>query len=599
SENIDETETLTIYVAGEDGTLYPPVADADGSRLLGFIFSATATYDVDFDGSNSYDTNPDGSGYIVSYDWDFGDGSTDTGVAPTHTFTGTGPFTITLTVTDNDGLTDTDTITVKRFYLGFPGFDFDPSADCGGPYSATLGDSIAFDGTGSEFGGGAVTFAWDFENDGTIDSTEEDPTYTYTAEGTYDVTLTVTDDEGDIDTCTTTATITALIINAAPDVDCSVLPTTGTVDEEITLTVDATDSDGTIAQYDWDFGDGTTDSTTTDSTIYTYTRADTYTVTVQVTDDAGETAQCTQDITISEEITENEAPIADCSLIPTSAEVLEDITFDGSGSSDSDGTIANYEWDFGYLDPSGNSMGVSGFTLSTTQFGYAEAGTYTVTLTVTDDDGATGSCTEDITISEATDLPAIAVASASPTSGEPTLWVEFSSAGSSGNEPLSYYWTFSDGGSSTAANLGHYYHSEGTYTATLTVTDADGDTDSDTVTITVADELENIASRHYYVDGIALSNDGRVQAGDDIELWVGAENIAGIDKSAVTFNAIIQELGIYETSGEFDLDAGESEVQVLSISIPADTEPGTYYVRVTISDDDVRRVIYRDIIVTE
>ncbi len=689
TRNAPERENLVIYVAGEDIETeeYPPVADA--GDFLGLPYFSN-DYDVTFDGSDSYDTNPDGSGYIVSYEWDFGDGNTGTGVNPTHTYSASGFYTATLTVTDNDGLTDDDTtgvwITVLEIdfpEIPEPSFDLDPNADCSGPYSATLGDSITFDGTGSEFDGGTVTFAWDFGDGST--STEEDPSYTYSAEGTYTVTLTVTDDEGDTDTCTTTATITALTVNEAPEVDCSVLPTSGTVNEELTFTVDATDSDGTIAQYGWDFGDGTTDSTTTDSTLYTYTRADTYTVTVQVTDDAGETAQCTQDITISEETAENEEPLADCSLIQTSAEVLEDITFDGTGSSDSDGTIANYEWDFGYLDPSGNSMGVSGPTLSTTHFGYGDAETYTVTFTVTDDDGATGSCTEDITISEAAepavmtveivadptsgtaplpvsfsatvsdgvepytyswdfgdgststdtapvytytldgtytvtltvtdadgqiatdtetitvaaDLPAIAVASASPTSGEPTLWVQFSSGGSSGNEPLTYYWTFGDGERSTLANPGHYYDEEGTYTATLTVTDADGDSDSDSVTITVADDLENIASSHYYVDGIALSNDGRVQAGDDLELWVGAENIAGIDKSAVAFNAIIQELGIYETSGEFDLDAGEAEVKVLIITIPEDTEPGTYYVRVTISDDDVRRVIYRDIIVTE
>ncbi len=680
--NNDETETLTIYVAGVDGTLYPPVAVADGSSLIGFIFSSTATYDVDFDGSGSYDTNPDGSGSIVSYEWDFGDGTTDTGATPTHTFTGTGPFTVTLTVTDNDGLTDTDTLTVRRFNLAFPGFDFNPSADCGGAYSADLGESITFDGTGSEFGGGVVTFAWDFGDGST--STEEDPTYTYSAEGVYTVTLIVTDDEGDTDTCTTTATITALSVNAAPTLDCSTLPTTGDVDEILTLQVVATDSDGTVVLYDWGFGDGSGDTTTIDSTQKAYSAAGTYTIQVEVTDDDGEAANCSQDITITDSTTTNVAPIADCSLIPTSAEIMENIPFDGSGSSDSDGTIIDYTWDFGITDSSGNPVTVSGPTLSTTNFGYTDAGTYTVTLTVTDDASATDSCTADITISEATvpavmtveivadptsgiaplpvsfsaiitngvppfvsyawdfgdgststdtapvytytvagtytvtlvvtditgatatdtevivvdaDLPAIAVASADPTSGEPTLFVQFSSEGSSGNEPLSYYWTFSEGGSSTRANPGHYYHTEGTYTATLTVTDADGDTDSDTVTITVGDELENIANRHYYVDGIAMSNDGRVQAGDDLELWVGAENIAGIDKSAVTFNAIIQELGIYETSGEFDLDAGESEVKVLSISIPADTEPGTYYVRITISDDDVRRIIYRDIIV--
>lgn len=669
SENNDETQTLTIYVAGEDDTAYPPVADADGSQLFGFTLSATPTYTVTFDGSASYDTNPDGSGYITDYDWDFGDGSTATGVAPAHPFTGTGPFTVTLTVTDNDGLTDTDTLTVRRFYLGLPSFDLDPTADCGGPYSATLGESITFDGTGSEFGGGTVTYAWDFGDGST--STLEDPTYTYSAEDVYTVTLIVTDDEGDTDTCTTTATITS-VATTAPSIDCSVLPTTGMVNEELTLTVAATDSDGTVVQYDWDFDDGTVDSTTTDSTTHRYAIAGTYSIVVQATDDDGATANCTQDITIEPE---NEMPLVDCSLFPTSAAVDEETTFQAVAT-DSDGTIVQYDWDFGdgttqstvtdtttYTYSSGtptplvasvqvtDDAGATAFCMQSIMLTEEEAiltveivadptsgtapldvafsailtneeepliylwdfgdgstsidaapvytytvdGTYTVTLTVIDASMQTATDTEIITV--AADLPAIAVASANPTSGEPTLRVRFSSAGSSGNEPLSYYWTFSEGGSSTRANPGHYYYTEGTYTATLTVTDADGDTDSATVTITVSDDLENIANRHYYVDGIAMSNDGKVHAGDDLELWVGAENIADIDKSAVTFNAVIQELGIYETSGEFDLDAGEAEVKVLTLSIPADTEPGTYYVRITISDDDVRRIIYRDIIV--
>ncbi|MBI5391840.1 PKD domain-containing protein [Candidatus Woesearchaeota archaeon] len=578
--------------------LYAPVADAGG--FLGMYWSYD-DYIVSFDGSGSYDTDPDGSGYIVSYEWDFtGDGITDaTGVNPTFTFPGNGDYTATLTVTDNDGLTDTDSATVHIFVYTLPDFDFQPTADCGGPYAGSVDESIAFDGSGSFINMLPVTYAWDFGDGST--STEEDPTHMYSAEGTYAVTLTVTDTDGDTDSCSTTATIT-VPANSAPRVDCSTIPTTGTTDEAVALQVSATDSDGTVTEYDWDFGDGNIGSTPTDSTSHTYTTAGDYLTTVVVTDDAGATGSCSQNIIITDAPLPNNAPTADCSLIPSTADVLENVHFDGSGSTDSDGTLVNYDWDFGYLDPSGNSMGVSGPTLSETDFGYAEAGVYAVTLTVTDDAGATGSCTASVDVTEVTpveeDLPATAVASVTPNSGEPTLWVRFSSAGSSGNEPLSYFWTFSEGGSSTLANPGHYYNKEGTYSATLTVTDADGDTDSDIVIVTVTNKLANIGENHYYIDGIALSNDGRVNAGDDLELWVSAENIAGIDKNAVSFNAIIQELSVYETSGEFDLEAEDKETKVLSIHIPANTTPGIYYIRVTVSDDDVHRVIYRDIIVS-
>ncbi len=531
---------------------------------------------------------------------------------------------LTTTVTDaqcgsTDDDTETEDFTVEEDeeeVIDWPDdyWDFDPniiscSAD---PMSAEVGEEIQFDVTTLTSWLIDESYAWDFGDGNSAD--EAEPTYSYDTAGTYTAIVTVTDEDGEYDTCSVDVEIVEIteLENVAPTLDCSALPTEGTVDEELTLVVTATDSDGTITDYDWDFGDGNVDSTTDDETTHTYTSAETYTLYVEVTDEDGDTASCSADIEISEEddSTDNEAPTASCGG-PYEGVIGETITFDGSESEDSDGYLVAAAWNFGdgsfYNFLSSDELTDEELQ---TEHSYDEAGEYTVTLFVTDDDGDYGICETTATITEevdtddddgdddSEDTEVVAVISAEPTSGEPRLWVQFSSEDSSG-DGLSYYWTFGDGEHSTRPNPGHYYDKEGTYTATLTVTDADGNSDTDSVTITVGDELENIASRHYYVDGIAMSNDGIVEAGNTLELYMTTENIADMDKDTVAFNAIIQELGIYETTVEMNMNAGEKEAVVLYIDIPAYTEPGSYYVRITISDDYVKRVIYRDIIVTD
>jgi glucose/arabinose dehydrogenase/chitodextrinase len=83
--------------------------------------------------------------------------------------------------------------------------------------------------------------------------------------------------------------------------------------------------------------------------------------------------------------------------------------------------------------------------------------------------------------------PPVAAAAANPTSGPAPLAVSFSSAGSSDPEgqPLSYAWTFGDGGTSTAANPSHTYPQAGSYTARMTVSDGTNSTLSSPITISV------------------------------------------------------------------------------------------------------------------
>ena len=167
----------------------PPIADAGGPYQAGVGAS------VQFDGSASHDAD----GTITVYEWDFGDGSTGTGKTPTHTFTAEATFNVTLTVTDNGGETDVDTTTAATTPP--------PVAVSGGPYSGEPGIGMAFDGSGSyDTDATIVAYEWDFGDGST--GTGETPTHIYTAEGTYDVALTVTNNKGARHTDPTTAAIT-------------------------------------------------------------------------------------------------------------------------------------------------------------------------------------------------------------------------------------------------------------------------------------------------------------------------------------------------------------------------------------------------------
>ena len=167
-------------------------------------------------------------------------------------------------------------------------------------------------------------------------------------------------------------------------------PTTGT--DGIAVMFDgsgSTDPDGTIASYDWDFGDNTTGAGAT--VTHTYT-AGTYTVMLKVTDNAGATNTATSNIVITA-ANAPQPPVASAGG-PYSGTEGTAVQFDGSGSMDPDGTISSYSWDFG--DSSAAGTGVM------PTHTYSAAGNYTVTLTVTDNSGMTGSSTAMANITAAT-----------------------------------------------------------------------------------------------------------------------------------------------------------------------------------------------------
>jgi PKD repeat protein/glucose/arabinose dehydrogenase len=228
--------------------------------------------------------------------------------------------------------------------------------------------------------GNIVSFEWDFM-DGTT-STDANPEHTFTEVGVYDVTLTVTDNQGFTNTAIVTVTVAEP--NTVPTAVITADPLTGTAPLEVSFTGDQSTDDGTIVSYEWDFKDGTT-ATETNPT-HTFTTAGTYDVTLTVTDDQGLTNVASVTIEVTEPINTNEAPVAIIQATPVTGTAPLGVAFTGSVSTDDAGVVL-YSWDFG--DGTGSSEADPSYV-------YENAGSYQVTLTVEDAEGL--SDTESITI---------------------------------------------------------------------------------------------------------------------------------------------------------------------------------------------------------
>ncbi|MEJ2455566.1 MAG: PKD domain-containing protein [Candidatus Thiodiazotropha sp.] len=362
-----------------------PTAEANGP------YTALTGVAIAFSSSGSSDSD----GSIRSFLWDFGDGSNSSSDNPIHSYASAGNYSATLTVTDNDGATDSDAATVT---ITQPA-NQPPVAEANGPYVALTGEAIAFSSAGSSDSDGTIaSYYWDF-GDGSS-STSANPAHSYASAGSYTATLTVTDDDGAMGSDTATVTINSQPAGNQPPVADANGPYSGTAGVAISFSSGgSSDSDGSIVGFSWSFGDGTGSSQA--NPTHTYSAAGSYSVSLTVTDNGGATGS---DITsASVAAAPNQAPTADANGT-YSGTTGNPISFFSTGSSDSDGTITSYLWDFGDGATS---------TSANPSHSYAAAGSFSVTLTVTDNDGATGN---DTTTASVTDTPAVPNTSINSTS---------------------------------------------------------------------------------------------------------------------------------------------------------------------------------------
>jgi PKD repeat protein len=178
-----------------------------------------------------------------------------------------------------------------------------------------------------------------------------------------------------------------LVMQTYPVASFTASPTTVYLGEVITF--DATDSfdpDGYITSYFWDFGDGT-NATDVILVSHNYTDNGDYVVTLTVTDNDNKTDSVIHTVTVL-----NMLPTPSFTASPLTVNTNETVYFNASGSYDPDGTIDIYFWDFG---DGTNATGVISVTHA-----YVDPGTYTVMLTVTDNDNKTASATAIVEVQE-------------------------------------------------------------------------------------------------------------------------------------------------------------------------------------------------------
>lgn len=514
------------------------------------------------------DTSSDVEGPLVAWNWNFGDNQTANVQNPEHIYSAPGTYLVVLTVTDSGGLQ----VSVSIQITVEPPGNNSPIAN----FSFSQQNRklvIDFTDTSSDTDGAITTWNWNFGDNST--DTVQNPSHTYLADGTYQVTLTVTDNGGKSNSITKNAVVNPLV-NQSPVI--SNITGTQTSFKPLVgkFTETSSDPDGFITKWDWNFGDGHT-FTTTDATFKnptnTYLFPGAYTVSLTVTDDGLPDGTNKKTATSSiqfvvEPPPANQPPIALFTLNANNVFAPATIIFTDS-STDADGQIVSWLWEF----ETGNTLFYNRQTYQkTVSHTFARSGTYPVRLTVSDDGNLTNTYILDVIVRN--NAP-VAIISAFPNPVLSKTQVNFfgnTSYDSDGNI-TKYAWNFGDGIIISQGKIteSHIYSKPGTYQASLTVTDNIGDSSTANLLINVSNR--NPVARITYTTLTvkapgSLTLNGDTSTDDDGTIASFSWSISGV-AVASTPNATINFTteGIYVVSLTITDDFGATNTTSVIINV--------------------------------
>lgn len=381
-------------------------------------------------------------GGTFQYAWDFGDNTTDTLMHPQHNYTAAGTYNVNLSIITPYGCSATVTRSVTVYPL--PVADFTAGNVC-------LNFPVQIIDNSNIPSGNLSGWSWTLGNG--ANSTSQNPTVFYPNAGFYTITLEVTSNYG----CKNSV-IDSVEVYAAPSPQ--PLAGTGCIGDNIPFADTSSGANNTIVTWDWTFGNGSTGTLANESS--TYTAAGTYVATLTTTNANGCRASANTNVII------NPLPIAGFNA--STACLNSPVVFTSTSTVPAGGSITGYNWNFG--DGTGTSVSQN------PSYIYTQAGTYTVTLIVTSDDGCNDTITSQVIVNP---LPVANFSEMSvPGCGPIVVPFTDSSFVSSGNV-VAWDWDFGDGGSSNLQNPIHTYSSSGNFNVTLTVLSDSGCTNTITI----------------------------------------------------------------------------------------------------------------------
>ncbi len=487
------TYTATFTVTDVDGdtdsasvsvtVTEPNIPDPLAATAVAAPHEGLAPLQVNFQGTAIGGTPP------YTYAWDFDDGGTASTAAASHTYAVADTYSALLTVTDSASDTDTYEIVIK-----VADRDNVVASATATPTSGAAPLLVSF--TCSASGGAPpYAYAWDFGDGGS--STNKNPSHTFATAGTYSAVCTVTDS---LDATDDAGVEIAVGGANVPTVSATATPTSGQAPLAVHFYSTVTGGD-TPYTYAWSFGDGGTADVA--NPVHTFTAGGNYTAQLTVTDNTDDTA--TDSVVIH--VSADNYPSVSLSASPVSGVAPLAVNFTGAVAG-GDAPVT-YSWTFG-----DGASATGGLTKTHT---YSTAGTYTATLTATDDDGDVAFDTVEISVGDNSQPVAFIIADTY--SGDAPLEVNFEGWVFGGDAPLSYSWSFGDGGTSTLQDPTHTFTAEGVYTVTFVVQDDNGDSDADSVDILVTSGLPDLQITSF----VATETDG------DIDYEVHVKNAGSTD----------------------------------------------------------------------